>query len=101
MEYFLGFLKVFFSNNINIKIRVDLLLDNFKSNYIIFLYFSGLCGSSGIILQVIYDVPDFFFFKHSLHKVRLLGSIFKAIKLLSFTFAIIIFAGHYAKKEKG
>lgn len=94
-EYFLKSLGVFFSTDIDVEICADLLLDNFRINYIVFLFFSGLSSGNGLILRVIYNISDFFLLNYGLNKVGpQLGPIFEASKLISFTFTIIVYASH-------
>lgn len=100
-EYLPESLRVFFSDDINIKICANPLSDNFRSNYVIFLFFLDLSSGSELILQAIYDVPDFSLFKHGLHEVDPLGPILKTPELLSFAFVISIFTCHCIKEEKG
>lgn len=85
-ECFLKSLKVFFSNNINIKIYTDLLFDNFGSNCIIFLFFLNLGSKGKLILQAICNIPNFFFFKHGLCKIDPLEPILKVLEFLFFYF---------------
>lgn len=94
------FLRVFFFNDINIKICADALLDDFSSNSIVFLILFGLGCSSGLGLQAIYNVPDFFLFKYGWRKVSLLRPIFKAAELFSLASAIIAFDSHYVRGGK-
>lgn len=46
MKYFLRSLKVFFFNNINVKVYANFLLDNFDSNYIVLVFLLNLINSS-------------------------------------------------------
>lgn len=100
MEYFLGPQGVLFSNDIDIKIHIDLLFNDFKSYYVVFFFFSGLGSGSRLVLQAIYDVSDLFILKHDLYEISLLGPILKAFELLSFTFAILILGSYFMRKVK-
>lgn len=86
-------LGVFFSNDIDVKICIDSLLDDFEGNYILFLFFSSLDGGGRLGLQAIYDVITLFFFKHGLNKISSLEPVFEIPKLFSF-FTIVVFSGY-------
>lgn len=60
-KYFPELLEIFFSNDVNVKIRVDALLDEFSGNCIVFLFFPSLGYGNKLGLQAIYDVPNLFF----------------------------------------
>lgn len=92
----LGSLRVFFSNNVDIKFAVDLLLDDLKRDSIVFLFFPSLSGNSEVSSRSIHYISDLFFFKHDLSKVGLLRPIFKATELLSFALTIVGLISHFA-----
>lgn len=98
-ESLLGVLEIFFSNDVNVKIRTDSLLDDFRSNCVVFLLLPDLDGGSKLGSRVIYNVPELFFLKHGLDEISPLGSIFKALKLLFF-FAVITLDSHL-EQERG
>ena len=98
---FLGSLGILFSDDIDVEICADPLLDNFKSNCVIFLFLLGLGGGSWLISQAIYNVSDFFLLKHGLREVGALGPIFEAPELFSFAFVVILFASNCVGKEAG
>lgn len=93
-------MRVFFFNDIIIEICIDSLLNNFGSNCAIFPLFHGLGDGSRLILRAIYDIPDFFFFKHELLKFDPLKSILEASEFLFFVFAVTVFADHYVVEEE-
>lgn len=45
-ESLLGALGIFFSNNVDIKIHTNSLLDDFRGNCVVFLFFPNLDGGS-------------------------------------------------------
>ena len=75
-DCFLGSLKVFFFNNINIEIHGFPLLNTSKSNCVVFLLFHNLGVGNELISQAIFDVSELFFCKHDLYEVSPLGPIF-------------------------
>ena len=94
MRCFLGSLGVFFSNNVEIEVTIDPLLDDFWSDSIVLIFFSSLSGCGEISSRSVAYIPDLFFLKYSLIKVSLLKSIFKAMELLSLAFAVVIIVSH-------
>ena len=54
-------LKIHFFNDIDNKISIDPLFNDFGSNCIVFLFFHGLSNNDGFILQAIYNILDLFF----------------------------------------
>lgn len=99
MKSLLRLLKFLFSNDINIKIYIDLLLDNFEDNYITFLFFLSLDGDSKRGLQAINNVLILFFFKYVLSEISLLRPVFEFFKILFFAFMVVAL-NDYLKQEK-
>lgn len=96
MESFLRNLRVFFSNNINIKVDANSLLNDFRGNGIILLFFSCLRNNSELSARFIYQILDIFFFKHGLYEIGLFKAIFTTSILIFLTFGIIVFDDHHA-----
>ena len=92
----LGPLRIFFSYDINIKITVDPLLDDFRSNNIVFLFFPSLSSCVEISLRFIHYIPNLFLLKNYLGKVDPLRPVLKAVELLSLAFAIIVRVSDFA-----
>lgn len=100
MTCFLESLEVYFFDNINIKVSINSLLDNFEINYIIFLFFFNLKDNNRFDLPTIYYILDIFSFKHDLHKISLLKTIFKNLKLFFLIFVIAILVDYKKKRLK-
>lgn len=92
-------LEDFFSNNINIKVIIDPLFDNFGGNGIIFLFFSNLKNSNRLSSKVIYYILYFIFFEHSLRKVDILRPILKVFELFLSTLLFIIIICYWSNKK--
>lgn len=91
-----------FSNNIDIEVGVDLLLDDFGSNSIVFFLLLNLGSYSKISTRPIYYILDLFFLKHGLGKIGPLRPILEAKELLSFALAVNVFVCHFDDDlEKG
>ncbi len=93
-ESLLGSLGILFSNNIDIKVVINSLLDDFGDNDIVFFLFFGLGNGRELCMTSVYHILEFFFFEHSLHKVCLLKPVSKAVELFSFAFAVVILSSH-------
>lgn len=90
----LEFLRIHFSNNVDIEVAANLLLDDFGGYGIVFLYLLGLGGSSRLCTRSVYHVPDLFLFKYSLRKMSPIEPVLKTAKLFSFVFAFVVLGGH-------
>lgn len=88
---------VMFSDNTNIKVGNNILLDNFGSHNIVFLLFPSLSNYSRINIRPIDYISDLFFFKYDLGKIGPLKPIFKATELFFLTLVIVIFI-YYLKE---
>lgn len=71
------------------------MLDNFKTNNIIFFFFYNLNSYNKINIGLIYYIPNLFLFKYGLYKIDLLKLIFKVIKFLFLIFMVVIFIHHF------
>ena len=96
MECLSGPLRIFFSNNVDVKVTVDPLLDDFKSDRIVFLLFPSLSSYGGVSSKSIHYIIDIFFLEHYLGKVGSLRSILKVVELLSLALAIVVLISHFA-----
>lgn len=99
-ENLLRYLKVLFSNDVNMEIRADSLFDNFKDNFVVFFIFPGLNNGGRLGLQAIYNIPNLLFFKHSLSEISSLGPVFEASKLLSFLRSLLLVVILSKKEEE-
>ena len=81
---------VSFSNNIDLKIGVDPMLDNFGSDSVVFLFFPRLDSFSKISMGPMYYIVDLLFLEYSLGKIGPLRPIFKVTELLSLALAVIL-----------
>lgn len=97
IKCFSRFLKVYFLNNVDVKVCAKFLLDDFSDNYIILVFYPNLRSGSRFGTWFIYNISDLFFFKHSLHKIGQVETIFKIFKFFLFVFAIIIQINGYSK----
>lgn len=95
MKSFLGSLGIFFSNNVDIEVAVNLMLDDFRSDDIILFFPSNLGGGDKLHTRLVYHILDLFFFDYSLRKVSPLGSVLKAAKFLFFALILLVFGGYY------
>lgn len=93
-KYLPKLLRVFFSYDVNVEVCIDLLLDDFWSDSVVFLLFPSLSGYGEISSRSIYYIADFFFLKHNLSKVSSLRLILKAMELFTLALAIIIIVNH-------
>lgn len=91
---------VLFFNNINIKVGMDLLFDNFGRNCIVFFLFLCQYSCNRISTKPIYYISNFFSLEYGLGKIGPLKPIFKVTKLLFFTFVVIIFVYHFDNNLK-
>lgn len=91
----------FFSNDIDVKVAVDPLLDDFGSNSIVFLLFPSLSSCGRVSSRFIYYIPDLFYLKHGLNKVGLLRPIFKVAELFFLALAIVVLFTHLTDLKKG
>ena len=87
--------RVFFSNDVDVNIAVDSLLDDFKNDSIMLLLFLSLSSYDGVSLRYIHYIPDLFFLKHDLCKLGLLKLILKAAEFLSFDLVGVILVSHF------
>ncbi len=94
MERFLRSLGIHFSNNIDIEVTVDPLLDKFEGNGVALYFLLGLDSNNRLHIRSVYHIPDFFLFEYSLRKVSPLGPVLKAAKLFSFILTIIVFGSY-------
>lgn len=95
-EYLLGPLRVFFSNNVDVKVTIDPLLDDFKSDSIVFFFFPSLSICDRVSLRSIYYIPDLFFLKYDLSKVSTLRPILEVAELFSFVLMLVILVSYFA-----
>ena len=93
-DYLPGSLGVSFSNDVNVKINVYPLLNNFRSNSIVLLFFPSINSCDGVSLRSIHYISDLFFLKHCLGKVGPLRPVLKAAELFSLALAVVIFVSH-------
>lgn len=93
-------LKVFFFYNIDVKVTVNPLLNDFKRKSIVFLLFSSLSSYIRISTRSIYYFLNLFFFKNRLCKVDILEPVLEVAEFLSFPFTIVIFVNYYDDLEK-
>ena len=91
--------RVFFSNDVNIKVTVDFLLDNFRNDNVVFFLFPSLSSYGGVSSKSIHYIPDFFLFEYCLDKVSLLRLVLKVAEFLSFTLTNVIFVNHLANLD--
>ncbi len=86
---------VSFSNDVDIEVGVDPLLDDFGSNSVILLLLPSLSSCSRISTRSIYYILDLFFLEHGLSKIGPLRPILKAAELLSLPLAVVVFVHHF------
>lgn len=82
-------------NNINIKVKIYLLLNNFYIDDIVFINFFYLSNICRFLFYFINNILNFFFFKYDLYQFNLLRLIFEAFKVFVFAFLIISFNSYY------
>ena len=92
---------VSFSDNVDVKVGIDPLLDNFGSNSVVLLLFSSLGSCSRISTRPIYYIPDLLLLEHGLGKIGPLRPIFKATELLSLALAVVVFVRHFDGNLEG
>ena len=95
-ESFLGPLRVSFSNDVDVKVTVDPLHNDFRSNSIVLLLFPSLSSCNGVSSRSIYYIPDLFILEYCLNKVGSLKLVLKTAELLSFVFAVVILVSYLA-----
>lgn len=93
-------LRVIFFNDVDIEVVVDHLLNDFRGNNIVLLFFPCLRSSDKVNIRSIYYIPDFFFIEYDLCKIGWLRPVLKAMELLFLVFAVIIFVYHYSGIRK-
>lgn len=81
------FMKILFTNNIDIKIRIYLLFKHFYDKPILSIFFSYLLSCCRFWLWIVNYIPYFIFFEYDLRKIGLLYIIFKISKF----FTLVIF----------
>ena len=94
IEYLPGSLGVFFSNDVDIKVTVDPLLDDFRSDSVILLLFPSLSSCDGVSSKSIHYISDLFLLEHCLGKVGSLKPVLKAAELLFHILAVVVFVSH-------
>lgn len=92
---------VFFSNDIDVKVTIDPLLNDFRNDSIIFFLFPSLSSYGKISIRSFYYIPDFFLFKYGLYKVGPLRAILELIEFFSLFLTIVILINHFNDLEKG
>lgn len=92
---------VFFFNNFDIRITIDPLLNNFRSDSIDLILFSSLSCCDRISLKSIDYIPDVILLKYSLSKITSLRLVFKAIEFFSLTLLDVIVVSHFNDLKKG
>lgn len=95
MENLPRLLEIFFFNNIDVKIVINPLLNDFRSGNIIFSFFLVLAMMIESV-QYLSTIFQTSIFEHYLCKISLLGPVFIFVKLLFITFLVIIFVHHCA-----
>lgn len=93
---FSGLLRILFSNNVYVKVAIDPLLNDFRSDSVVFFLFPSLSSCSRVSSRSIYYILNFFFLKYGLNKVSPLRLIIKAAENFSFAFAVIVFVSYFA-----
>lgn len=88
-------MRVSFSNNVDVKVTINPLFDDLKSDNIIFLLFSSLDNCGGISLRSIDYIPELFFLKYSLNKVGPLRPVVKVMGFFFFTFTVVVFVCYF------
>ena len=89
-----------FSDNIDVEIGINPLLDNFENDSVVLLFFPSLDSCSRISTGPIYYILDLFLLEYSLGKIGPLRPILEVLKLLSFTLTNVVFVCHLEKCEK-
>ena len=95
VECLLGALRVPFSNDVDVKVAIDPLLDDFRSNSVVYLFSLSLSSCDEVSLKFIHYISDLFFFKHSLSRINLLGPILKTLELHCLALIVVILVSHF------
>ena len=91
---------VLFSDNVDIEVGINLLLENFGSDIIVLLLFPSLGSCNKISTRPIYYIPDLLFLKYGLDKIGLLRPIFEVTEFFSLALVVIVFICHLKGSEK-
>ena len=88
------------SDNIDIEVGIDPLLNNFGSDSVVFFFFPSLGSCIKISIESIYYISDLLLLEHGLGKIGPLRPIFKITELLSLAIAVVVFVRHLEGGKK-
>lgn len=92
---------VLFSDDVNVEIRIDPLLDDLGSDSVVLLLLLCLGSYSKICIGPIYYIPDLYFLGYGLDKISPLRPILEVTEHFFLALVIVVFIHYDDNLEKG
>ena len=83
-------LGVSFSKDVDVMVTVDPLLDDFRSNSVVFFLFPSISSCNEVSSRSIDYILDLFFLEHRLCKIDPFRPVLKAVELISLALAVLV-----------